>query len=95
MSMVTEAMVEALRILHRSEHAKLGELLIDKSNEGVSAANWQGGKVNGIAAAIEALGATGDGRNWVVNGRFDPNSGNFDGISFAGAALSETKPGRD
>lgn len=41
--------------LHKAEHAKLGQMLLDKSPDGVSAANWQGGKVNGIATAIAAL----------------------------------------
>lgn len=37
---------------------------------------------------VEALREYADPRNWVVNGRFDPHSGNFDGTSFAVAALA-------
>lgn len=44
-----------LWVLHKIEHAKLGEMLLDKSPDGIAAANWQGGKVNGIVAAISAL----------------------------------------
>lgn len=37
----------------------------------------------------EALEQFADPSNWVVNGRFDPNSGNFDATSFARAALRD------
>lgn len=47
--------VAKLRELHRQEHAKLGDMLLDKSEDGKAAANWQGGKVNGIATAIASL----------------------------------------
>ena len=36
----------------------------------------------------EALEAFAEPRNWVVKGRFDPHSGNFDATTFARAALS-------
>jgi len=49
--------VKALQELHAAEHAKLGEMLLDKSEDGQSKANWQGGRVNGIGAAISALSA--------------------------------------
>lgn len=49
--------LKALRELHAAEHAKLGEMLLDKSEDGQSKANWQGGRVNGIGAAISALSA--------------------------------------
>lgn len=37
----------------------------------------------------EALEAFADERNWRFNGRFDPNSPNFDGIKTALRALQE------
>jgi len=49
--------VKALQELHAAEHAKLGEMLLDKSEDGKSQANWQGGRVNGIGSAISALSA--------------------------------------
>ncbi len=49
--------VKALQELHAAEHAKLGEMLLDKSEDGQSKANWQGGRVNGIGAAMSALSA--------------------------------------
>lgn len=49
--------VTVLHELHVAEHAKLGEMLLDKSEDGQSKANWQGGRVNGIGAAISALSA--------------------------------------
>lgn len=45
------ALEAALWKLHEREHAKLGEMLADK-DEG---SNWQGGKVNGITAALELV----------------------------------------
>ncbi len=49
--------LKALQELHATEHGKLGEMLLDKSEDGQSKANWQGGRVNGIGAAISALSA--------------------------------------
>lgn len=49
--------VKALQEIHAAEHAKLGVMILDKSEDGKSQANWQGGRVNGIAAAISALSA--------------------------------------
>jgi hypothetical protein len=43
-----------------------------------------------IAAApdmLAALEAFANPKNWVLNGCFDPNSGNFEGIRFAAAAI--------
>jgi hypothetical protein len=41
-----------------------------------------------IAGLEKALGEFAEPRNWVVNGRFDPHSGNFDATTFARAALT-------
>ena len=48
------ALVERLQQLYDEQHRILGEMLLDKSEEGQAKANWQGGKVNGIAAALYA-----------------------------------------
>lgn len=45
------ALEAALWKLHEREHAKLGEMLANKDE----ANNWQGGKVNGITAALELV----------------------------------------
>jgi hypothetical protein len=50
-----EAVIEKLQNLHDEQHSILGQMLLDKSEEGQRASNWQGGKVNGIATAISAL----------------------------------------
>lgn len=52
------ALVERLQQLHAEQHRILGEMLLDKSEEGQAKANWQGGKVNGIAAALSASQST-------------------------------------
>lgn len=44
---------------------------------------------------VEALRLFADERNWRANGRFDPNSGNFDAIAVANAALSLLQPKKD
>jgi len=46
--------------------------------------------VNSHDTMVEALEAFADPSNWVVNGRFDPSSGNFDATTFARAALKAT-----
>ncbi|WP_196300905.1 hypothetical protein, partial [Streptococcus pneumoniae] len=44
------------------------------------------------SAVLEAaLKEFADPSNWVVNGRFDPHSGNFDATTFARAALAGGK----
>lgn len=50
-----EAAVKVLEDLQAAEHAKLGQMLLDKSEDGQSQANWQGGRVNGIGAALSAI----------------------------------------
>lgn len=49
---------EQLWSAHNAEHAKLGEMLADKNKTDVET-NWQGGKVNGIATAIDVVRASG------------------------------------
>ncbi|WP_457663653.1 MazG-like family protein [Sinorhizobium medicae] len=57
---IRDALIARLRQLHDEQHSILGQMLLDKSEEGQSAPNWQGGKVNGIASAISALSTTAD-----------------------------------
>jgi hypothetical protein len=52
--LLTEALSK-LKTLYKQEHNKLGQLLLDKSPEGKESSNWQGGKVNGFAVAIETI----------------------------------------
>lgn len=53
--------IEKLHEVLRVEHNKLGQELLDKSTEGQISSNWQGGKCNGIATAIELIK---DFRGW-------------------------------
>lgn len=48
-------LIERLQQIHDEQRSVLGQMLLDKSEEGQRASNWQGGKVNGIASAIAAL----------------------------------------
>lgn len=52
-----DALIERLQQIHDEQRSILGQMLLDKSEEGQRASNWQGGKVNGIASAIAALAA--------------------------------------
>lgn len=48
---------DRLWAVHGAEHTKLGAMLADKSNT-ESETNWQGGKINGLVAAIEVVRAS-------------------------------------
>ncbi|MDX0572130.1 hypothetical protein GOD68_18040 [Sinorhizobium medicae] len=55
-----EVLIARLQQIHDEQHSILGQMLLDKSEEGQSASNWQGGKVNGISSAISALSTPAD-----------------------------------
>lgn len=46
-----------------------------------------------IAALEAGLGEFADPANWVVDGRFDPHSGNFDATTFARSVLNGERKG--
>lgn len=68
----------------REERPKVGEWMRLIKREKARANRLQ----SLLDEARKALEEFGNPRNWVVNGRFDPHSGNFVATTFARAALS-------